>query len=305
KIRAVPIPNLYEDQNSKFIYPNNNQLPKQLIRLQPLQLESDDPQYDMDEVDHNWFHNSARSLCPDLTYLEYETIIDKLENASTRTLVSLDEARALFASSTPPIINDLHINTVYEFWYKRRTTRGKRLKPRLLTERDIKEEKGKHHPYVAFRRRVEKMTTRKNRKNDEQAYMSMLKLRSSFETVVKLTNLIKLRETTKVSWLECALAIFQARCESKPDDETTSTTQSSTSSLSTNHDRHHHARSHLKTSSLINNNSSLTAIQRQQLLTQLLRIENHKKNPLTSSTLAGLLQTPIQSRSLSNDSMFH
>jgi hypothetical protein len=35
------------------------------------------------------------------------------------------------------------------------------LKARLLTERDIKEEKGKHHPYVAFRRRVEKMTTRK------------------------------------------------------------------------------------------------------------------------------------------------
>jgi hypothetical protein len=35
------------------------------------------------------------------------------------------------------------------------------LKPRLLTERDIKEEKGKHHPYVAFRRRIEKMTTRK------------------------------------------------------------------------------------------------------------------------------------------------
>jgi len=35
------------------------------------------------------------------------------------------------------------------------------MKPRLLTERDIKEEKGKHHPYVAFRRRVEKMTTRK------------------------------------------------------------------------------------------------------------------------------------------------
>ncbi|CAF4814423.1 unnamed protein product, partial [Rotaria socialis] len=34
KMRAVPIPDLYEDQNSKSIYPNNNQLPKQLIRLQ-------------------------------------------------------------------------------------------------------------------------------------------------------------------------------------------------------------------------------------------------------------------------------
>jgi hypothetical protein len=90
------------------------------------------------------------------------------------------------------------------------------LKPRLLTERDIKEEKGKHHPYVAFRRRVEKMTTRKNRKNDEQAYLSMLKLRSNFEAVVKLTSLIKLRETTKASWLECALSIFQARYAACP-----------------------------------------------------------------------------------------
>ncbi|CAF2410941.1 unnamed protein product [Rotaria sp. Silwood2] len=301
KIRAVPVPDLYEDPHSQSIYPANVVLPKQLIRLQPLQLESDEPEYDMDEIDHNWFHKTVRSLCPDLTYLEYETIIDELENASTRTLVSLDEARALFASSTPSIINDLHINTVYDFWYKRRTTRGKRLKPRLLTERDIKEEKGKHHPYVAFRRRIEKMTTRKNRKNDEQAYLSMLKLRSNFEAVVKLTNLIKLRETTKVSWLECALAIFQARCDSKSDDETTSTNQSSTSSLPTNHDQHHHTRSHLKTSSLMNSNINLTAIQHQQLLTQLIRIESQKKNSLTTSTLTSLLQTPIQSQSLSTD----
>jgi hypothetical protein len=183
------------------------------------------------------------------------------------------------------------------------------LKPRLLTERDIKEEKGKHHPYVAFRRRVEKMTTRKNRKNDEQAYLSMLKLRSNFEAVVKLTSLIKLREVTKASWLECALSIFQARCESKPDDETSATTSSTYSSftLPTNHDRHshHHARSNLKTSLLMNSNSSLTAAQHQQLLTHLIRLENHKKNQLSSSTLASLLQTPIQSqhsRSLSNDS---
>jgi hypothetical protein len=39
-------------------------------------------------------------------------------------------------------------------------------------------------------------------------------------------------------------------------------------------------------------------------LTHLIRLENHKKNQLSSSTLASLLQTPIQSqhsRSLSND----
>jgi len=228
KIRAVPIPNLYEDPNSQSIYPANVELPKQLIRLQPLQLESDEPEYDMDEIDHTWFTKCARITCPNLTHYEYETIIDKLENASTRTLITLDEARTLLPNN-----DDTILIPVYEFWLERRkTSRGKRLKPRLLTERDIKEEKGKHHPYVAFRRRVEKMTTRKNRKNDEQAYMSMLKLRSSFDAVVKLTNSIKVRETTKSSLLECALAIFQARCESKPDDDTTTTVFT----LPTNHD---------------------------------------------------------------------
>jgi hypothetical protein len=51
----------------------------------------------------------------------------------------------------------------------------------------------------------------------------------------------------------------------------------------------------------MNSNSNLTPTQHQQLLSQLIRIENHKKNQLSTSTLASLLQTPIQSRSLSND----
>jgi hypothetical protein len=33
-MRAVPIPDLYEDPNSQSIYPANVELPKQLIRLQ-------------------------------------------------------------------------------------------------------------------------------------------------------------------------------------------------------------------------------------------------------------------------------
>lgn len=52
----------------------------------------------------------------------------------------------------------------------------------------------------------------------------------------------------------------------------------------------------------MNSSSALTASQHQQLLAKLMRIESHKKTPLSSSTLASLLQTPIQSRSLSNDS---
>jgi hypothetical protein len=135
KIRAVPIPDLYEDPNSQSIYPANIELPKQLIHLQrrlnrqntlvffsinfllALQLESDEPEYDMDKTDHEWFNTFARVSCPKLTHIEYETIIDNLENASTRTLISLDEARTLL-----PTVDDLHIKTVYEFWNERRTT---------------------------------------------------------------------------------------------------------------------------------------------------------------------------------------
>lgn len=72
----------------------------------------------MDKIDHQWFDEYGRISCPNLTHLEYETIIDKLENASTRTLISLDEARTLLSN-----IDESYIKNVYDFWNKRRTTR--------------------------------------------------------------------------------------------------------------------------------------------------------------------------------------
>lgn len=83
-----------------------------------LQLESDDPEYDMDRTDHEWFNECGRVSCPNLTHLAYEIIIDKLENASTRTLISYDEARTLLSN-----IDETHLKSVYDFWHKRRTAR--------------------------------------------------------------------------------------------------------------------------------------------------------------------------------------
>ena len=71
----------------------------------------------MDKTDHEWFNTLGRVSCPKLTHIEYEIIIDNLENASTRTLISLDEVRTLL-----PNTDDLHIKTVYDFWNERRTT---------------------------------------------------------------------------------------------------------------------------------------------------------------------------------------
>ena len=70
----------------------------------------------MDKSDHGWFDSVARVSCPNLTCLEYETIVDKLENASSRILISFDEARILL-----PNIDDSHVKAVYDFWRERRT----------------------------------------------------------------------------------------------------------------------------------------------------------------------------------------
>ena len=42
------------------------------------------------------------------------------------------------------------------------------------------------NPYIAFRRRTEKMQTRKNRKNDETSYEKMLKLRRDLSRAIVL-----------------------------------------------------------------------------------------------------------------------
>uniref|UniRef100_A0A8D2DFL5 Uncharacterized protein n=1 Tax=Sciurus vulgaris TaxID=55149 RepID=A0A8D2DFL5_SCIVU len=52
-------------------------------------------------------------------------------------------------------------------------------------------------PYVAFRRRTEKMQTRKNCKNDEASYEKMLKLRQEFSRAITILEMIKRREKTK------------------------------------------------------------------------------------------------------------
>lgn len=51
----------------------------------------------------------------------------------------------------------------------------------------------------------------------------------------------------------------------------------------------------------MNSSNSLTNLQHQQLLSQLMRIENQKKSHFATSTLANLLQTPIKSRTLTMD----
>lgn len=72
-----------------------------------------------------------------------------------------------------------------------------------------------NNPYLAFRRRTEKMQTRKHRKNDEASYEKMLKLRRDLYRAVTLLELVKRREKIKREYVHLTVEVFEKRYQAK------------------------------------------------------------------------------------------
>ncbi|KAG8292954.1 Glycosyltransferase 64 protein C4 [Homalodisca vitripennis] len=72
-----------------------------------------------------------------------------------------------------------------------------------------------NNPYLAFRRRTEKMQTRKNRKNDESTYEKMVKLKRNLSRAVTLLELVKRRENSKRELLHLTVEIFEKRFQAQ------------------------------------------------------------------------------------------
>lgn len=150
-------------------------------------MDQDIPDYDMDSADELWVEEQSKRM--DLDVLKFEMMMDKLEKSSGQTVVTLNEAKALLKQD-----DELSI-AVYDYWLnKRLTTVSHSIYFRLRKKTKVcfnfqqhplilsvkTENRGNmapNNPYLAFRRRTEKMQTRKNRKNDESSYEKMLKLR--------------------------------------------------------------------------------------------------------------------------------
>lgn len=67
------------------------------------------------------------------------------------------------------------------------------------------------NPYLAFRRRTEKMQTRKNRKNDETSYEKMVKLRRDLSRALQLLEMVKRRESAKKELLHLTIQLYEKR----------------------------------------------------------------------------------------------
>ncbi|XP_011503738.1 PREDICTED: enhancer of polycomb homolog 1 [Ceratosolen solmsi marchali] len=204
----IPTPevtNLTDVEAYDKIYPADYKLPRQLIHMQPFAMEQDIPDYDMDSEDEKWVGTQSRKM--DLTPLQFEEMMDRLEKSSGQTVVTLNEAKALLKEDDDLII------AVFDYWLNKRL---KTQHPLLLT---VKTEhrlgSAANNPYLAFRRRTEKMQTRKNRKNDETSYEKMLKLRRDLCRAVTLLEMVKRREKTKREHLHLTIEVYEKRYQAQ------------------------------------------------------------------------------------------
>lgn len=204
----IPCPEYHEDQDYNKLYRGNWRKPSQYVHAQPFFYE-DYPAYDMDEEDHRFLKEEIADRWKlELSGRMFEEMISQLELNSETSTISLGEAKLLLKGEDDIIL------LVYEYWLKKRL----RLKHSLVSI--FRGEKvgctaDKRNPYVAFRRRFEKMQTRRNRKSDENSYTVMLKLRRDLHRAVTLLGFVRTREQIKKSRLEVELEVLEGRVKAK------------------------------------------------------------------------------------------
>ncbi|KAK8750305.1 hypothetical protein OTU49_014770 [Cherax quadricarinatus] len=208
--RVIPVPEVYDLGNNDAsvldnMYPLNYKAPRQLIHIHPFSADQDIPEYDMDSEDEAWVSQHAAKGEVPLTNLQFEEMMDRLEKASGLKAVTLQEAKVLLKDDDDLII------AVYDYWLNKRLRLAHALIPQVKTEKGSGS--NSNDPYVAFRKRTEKMQTRKNRKNDESSYEKMLKLRRDLSRAVTLLEMVKRREKAKREYLNLNIEVFERRYE--------------------------------------------------------------------------------------------
>ncbi|KAK6302583.1 hypothetical protein J4Q44_G00269380 [Coregonus suidteri] len=200
---VIPVPEA--DGNIAYyesLYPGEFKMPKQLIHIQPFTLDTEQPDYDLDTEDEVFVNKLKKKM--EITFLQFEEMVDRLEKGSGQQAVSLQEAKLLLKE------DDELIKEVFDYWTRKRK-KGKHGTLHPTVKQEKRDGSSTSDPYVAFRRRTEKMQTRKNRKNEEAGYEKMLKLRRDLSRAVTILEMIKRREKSKRELLHLTLEIVEKR----------------------------------------------------------------------------------------------
>eukprot|EP00039_Didymoeca_costata_P030628 m.30620 g.30620 ORF g.30620 m.30620 type:complete len:608 (-) comp8219_c0_seq1:158-1981(-) len=181
-------------------------LPKQYIRTQLWEFEDETPKYDADSDDEQWlqkWNQDSANLKHRLEVTEYERLMGKLEAAAAKGMLNARDIKLLLENNDETICKSVQQRFVNRTASLNRPTITPQLKPETPdSARDA---------YVAFRRRTERMHTRKNQKTTESSFINMLKLRRDLETCRQLMEKVKKREELKRDLLKQKVAVVKQR----------------------------------------------------------------------------------------------
>lgn len=208
----IPTPEVQTTAATDYgeLYLPNYKLPGQLIHMQLFAIEQDFPDYDMDSEDEEWFEKNAK-VYPDLTPLYFERLMDKFEQQQLGRSKALELPEAKIIAGARNGEEESLVTEIYDYWIEKRLKTHIPLRP--IVRQEKREGVSSKSPYIAFRKRTEKMQTRKNRKNDEASYEKMLKLKRDLNRAVNLLDLVKKRERMKREHLNITVDIFKKRYE--------------------------------------------------------------------------------------------
>ncbi|XP_040578733.1 enhancer of polycomb homolog 1 [Lepeophtheirus salmonis] len=234
---VIPTPEVFQtDMDAIYneLYKGEFKVGRQYIHVQPFANDHDLPDYDMDSEDEMFFNDVLKKKFDEVTELQFEDMIDRLEKNSGVQIVSSRDAKLLLSQD-----DDL-IYSVYDYWVDKRLRLKIPLMPAIKSAELMCTTSGgssnssgnagsstnqtssssgppqssnHNNPYICFRRRTEKMQTRKNRKNDESSYEKMLKLRRDLNRAVTLLEMVRRREKIKKQCLEFGSDIFEKRVQ--------------------------------------------------------------------------------------------
>jgi len=171
-------------------------LPKQYIRTQLWELEDEAiPDYDVDSEDEVWlgdYNKQAANAKFKISEMQYERLMDLYESAAMH-----NPGNKRKDEST--LLEEVHEH-IRKAVHQRFMTRLQKLDRSTVTPQlkaEAYDGSSGRDPYVAFRRRTERMHTRKNQKNTEQSFANMLKLQRDLERCRQLMGMVKQREVIK------------------------------------------------------------------------------------------------------------
>eukprot|EP00730_Choanoeca_flexa_P005011 TRINITY_DN11865_c1_g10_i1.p1 TRINITY_DN11865_c1_g10~~TRINITY_DN11865_c1_g10_i1.p1 ORF type:complete len:627 (+),score=164.54 TRINITY_DN11865_c1_g10_i1:266-2146(+) len=204
---SIPIPEIVKGVDTyKELFPPDYRPPKSYILAKSLIVfaEEEPPAYDLDTEDEAFLDNYNKRANPKLQPIEMEALLEAVEKHWPISLERLLEAE--------PDHNIQQLKMAFNYYSGRlKKEKAERITPRLKA--DLGDTVSANDPYVAFRRRKEKMRTRQTRSNQEASFVNMLKLQRDLQKAKALFVLVRDREKTKAELLQSELDVFLARVE--------------------------------------------------------------------------------------------